>query len=50
MKLRNETPIPVGKIWRSSQNGKVYDPNGIAPCLRAGHHAGVEPMVICYEH
>jgi len=39
----------VGQIWKSKQNGMVYDPNGIAPCLCCGCHAGVEPKIIEYE-
>lgn len=43
---RNNEPVTVGQVWRSSQNGKVYDPDGIAPCLVVGRHAGVEPKII----
>ena len=32
----------------SSQNGWVYDPNGLSPCLSAGQYVGVEPKII--EH
>ena len=39
----------VGQIWKSKQNGMVYDPNGIVPCICVGHHAGVEPRIIVYE-
>lgn len=39
----------VGQVYRSQQNGNVYDPNGIAPCICVGHHAGVEPRIIVYE-
>ena len=39
----------VGQIWKSRQNGMVYDPNGIAPCLCVGHHAGVEPKIIVMQ-
>jgi hypothetical protein len=38
----------VGKIWKSQQNGMVYDPNGIAPCICVGCHSGVEPKIIVY--
>ena len=41
--------IEVGSVWRSRQNGKVYDPQGIAPTICVGHHAGVEPKIIEYE-
>jgi len=39
----------VGYVWKSSQNGQVYDPMGISPCLTVGNHAGVEPKIIEYE-
>lgn len=41
--------VIVGKIWKSEQNGLVYDPNGLSPCLTVGHHSGVEPKIIVYE-
>lgn len=41
--------VIVGQVYRSQQNGMVYDPNGIAPCICVGHHAGVEPRIIVYE-
>jgi len=36
------------QIWRSQQNGWVYDPDGISPCLGVGQHSGVEPKIIEY--
>ena len=39
----------AGQIWRSKQNGKVYDPDGLSPCICVGHHAGVEPKIIGYD-
>ena len=39
----------AGKVWKSQQNGFVYDPCGVAPCLCVGHHSGVEPKIIEYE-
>lgn len=39
----------VGQIWRSRQNGMVYDPDGLAPCLCVGNHSGVQPKIIEYE-
>lgn len=41
--------LPVVQIWKSRQNGMVYDPIGIAPCLCVGNHSGVEPKIIVYE-
>lgn len=40
--------VIVGQVYRSQQNGMVYDPNGISPCICMGHHAGVEPRIIEY--
>ena len=39
----------IGRVYKSQQNGGVFDPNGIAPCLCVGHHSGVEPKIIVYE-
>ena len=41
----------LGYVWKSQQNGAVYDTDGVAPCLNCGQHAGVEPkiMEIVYE-
>jgi len=39
----------VGRVWKSSQNGMVYNPDGISPCLCVGNHSGVEPKIIVYE-
>lgn len=41
---------PIGKIYKSEQNGLVYDPNGIAPCVCAGCHSGVEPRIVIYNN
>ena len=41
--------IRLFQVWKSSQNGWVYDHNGIAPCLSVGQHSGVEPKIIEYE-
>ena len=37
------------KIWKSHQNGWVYDPQGLCPTLTVGQHSGVEPKIIVYE-
>lgn len=39
----------VGTVWNSKQNGNIYDPTGIAPCITAGPHGGVVPFIIEYE-
>lgn len=35
----------MGKCWESSQNGLVYDPNGLSPTIVCGSHSGVEPKI-----
>lgn len=45
----NDKVIVVGQVWKSSQNGAVYDTRGVSPTICAGHHAGVEPKIIVYE-
>lgn len=45
-----QRPLRLFQIWRSQQNGWAYDPDGISPCLGVGHHSGVEPKIIEYEH
>lgn len=51
MKMRTDRIIIEGFVWKSQQNGGVYNPMGVAPCLNCGQHAGVEPkiMEIVYE-
>ena len=44
-----QQPLRLFQIWKSQQNGWVYDPDGISPCLNSGHHAGVEPKIIVYD-
>ena len=48
-----QQPLPstkiVGTVWNSKQNGKIYDPAGIAPCITAGPHGGAVPCIIEYE-
>ena len=41
----------MGYVWKSQQNGAVYDIQGLSPCLSVGQHSGVEPkiMEIVYE-
>lgn len=41
--------LTIGQIWKSRQNGMVYNPEGIAPCLCVGNHSGVEPKIIVYD-
>ena len=39
----------AGYVYRSKQNGMVYDPDGVASCLCVGNHGGVSPKIILYE-
>ena len=41
--------LPLFRIWKSQQNGLVYDPDGLSPRLQVGHHSGVEPKIVEYE-
>lgn len=36
----------VGQCWKSSQNGKVYDTEGVSPTILSGCHSGVEPKIM----
>ena len=36
----------VGQCWKSSQNGLIYDTDGLSPTLVSGCHSGVEPKII----
>jgi hypothetical protein len=46
---RPECVLPVIRIWKSHQNGWVYDPQGLCPTITVGQHSGVEPKIIVYE-
>jgi hypothetical protein len=38
--------VTVGYCYKSKQNGKVCDPNGINPAVCCGAHMGCEPKII----
>jgi len=38
--------LPLFKIWKSQQNGWVYDTDGISPCITIGDHGGCEPKIV----
>ena len=38
----------LGYVWKSQQNGAVYDWGGLSPCLNCGCHSGVEPKIMVY--
>lgn len=38
----------LGYVWKSQQNGAVYDQEGLSPCLNCGCHSGVEPKIMVY--
>ena len=42
----NARIIIEGYVWKSQQNGGVFNPNGLCPCLQCGQHSGVEPKII----
>lgn len=39
----------LGYVWRSRQNGAVYDMGGVSPTLSCGQHSGVEPKIMVFE-
>ena len=47
--MNNNKCILIGYVYRSRQNGGVYDPQGVAPTICVGCHSGVEPKIIVYE-
>ena len=38
--------IPIGMIWKSEANGRVYHRGGVSPTLCCGQHSGVQPKTI----
>lgn len=36
----------LGYVWKSQQNGAVYDSGGVSPFLACGCHSGVEPKIL----
>ena len=38
--------VILGYIWKSQQNGAVYDVEGVCPYLACGQHSGVEPKIM----
>ena len=38
--------LPIGKIWKSENNGWCYHPGGVSPTLCVGAHNGCEPKII----
>lgn len=47
--MKTDRIIIEGYIWKSQQNGGVFNPIGLAPCLNCGQHSGVQPKIIVYE-
>jgi hypothetical protein len=38
--------VIIGYVYKSQQNGAVYDVGGVSPCLCCGCHSGVEPRIM----
>lgn len=38
--------IPIGKVWKSENNGWCYHPGGASPTLCVGAHNGCQPKII----
>jgi hypothetical protein len=41
--------IIEGFVWKSQQNGGVFNPEGISPAVCCGAHTGCQPKIIEYE-
>jgi hypothetical protein len=41
--------LPVGKVWKSENNGWCYSTSGLCPTICIGAHGGCQPKVIWYE-
>ena len=48
--MRTDRIIIEGFVWKSQQNGAVYDTTGVSPNLVCGKHAGVEPKIMEIEY
>ena len=48
--MKTDRIIIEGYIWKSQQNGGVYNPDGICPTITCGQHSGCEPKIIEYGH
>ena len=48
--MKTDRIITLGQVYKSQQNGSVYDVAGIAPCLACGCHSGVEPKILEIEY
>lgn len=44
--MNTDRIIIEGYVWKSQQNGAVYNVGGVSPCLSCGQHSGVEPKII----
>ena len=49
MKKRTDRIIIEGFVWKSQQNGGVFNPEGISPAVCCGAHTGCQPKIIEYE-
>jgi hypothetical protein len=47
---KDKKVITVGYCYKSKQNGKVCDPDGINPAVCCGAHMGCEPKIIEIEY
>lgn len=48
--MKTDRIITLGQVYKSQQNGSVYDVAGISPCLACGCHSGVEPKILEIEY
>lgn len=47
--MNTDKIIIEGYVWKSQQNGGVFNPIGIAPAICCGQHMGCQPKIIEYE-
>ena len=46
---KNTSVNRLFQIYRSEQNGWVYNVDGVSPTITVGCHSGVAPMIIEYD-
>ncbi len=46
--MKTDRIIIEGYIWKSQQNGGVYNSDGICPTITCGQHCGCEPKILEY--
>lgn len=47
--MNTDKIIVEGYIWKSQQNGGVFNPEEISPAVCCGAHTGCQPKIIEYD-